>query len=57
MEYNPRGHSESEDSSVDSIFNYISYILKRWWIVVIAAVVCAAIGFAYAKLSYEPKYS
>lgn len=57
MEYNPRGHAETEDTSVDSIFNYVSYVLKRWWIVVIVAVVCAAIGFAYAKLSYVPKYS
>ncbi len=57
MEYNPRGHSDTEENSVDSIFNYASYVLKRWWIVVIVAVVCAAIGFAYAKLSYVPKYS
>ena len=58
MEYNPRGYNaENNESSVDSIFNFINYIVKKWWLVVIVAFVCAIIGFAYAKINYVPKYS
>jgi capsular exopolysaccharide synthesis family protein len=57
MEYNPRGQADNNDSSVDAIFNYVNYVIKKWWIVVICALLCAAIGFSYAYLSYVPKYS
>jgi capsular polysaccharide biosynthesis protein len=35
----------------------LSLLLKRWWLIVIAAVVCAASMFGYTKLFVRPTYS
>lgn len=35
----------------------LSMLLKRWWLIVVAAVVCAAGAFGYTKLFVTPTYS
>ena len=35
----------------------IGNIIEKWWLVLIAAIIGAAVGFCYAQWSYTPQYS
>lgn len=48
-----------EENTLDfsQILFYCKEIVKRWWAVVLAGVLCAAIGFGAATARYVPKYT
>ena len=57
MDYNSVSKTEQEGISIEVLLLYMRKILKKWWIVVLAAVIFAATGFSAAKLTYVPQYS
>lgn len=49
--------TEQESVSFEVLMMYIRKVLKKWWIIALAAILLAAVGFAAAKITYVPKYS
>ena len=57
MEQKTMSKTEQEGISFEVLMIYIRKVLKKWWVIVLSAVVLATIGFAAAKLTYVPQYS
>lgn len=57
MDYNSVSKNEQEGLNIEILLLYIRKILKKWWVILLAAVVLALSGFAAAKLTYVPQYS
>ncbi|MBR5191280.1 MAG: hypothetical protein IKW34_04545, partial [Clostridia bacterium] len=57
MEYNSKMNQVEEGIDFQTITQYAVRIIQKWWVIVIAAVVCAGIGFGVAKLNYVPSYT
>lgn len=50
--------SEEENTlDLSRVLFYCKEIVKRWWAVVLAAVLCAAVGFGIAAARYVPQYT
>ena len=57
MEYNTKMNQVEEGIDLQTITQYAVRIIQKWWVIAIAAVVCAGIGFGVAKLNYVPSYT
>ncbi len=57
MEYNSKMNNVEEGIDLQTITQYAVRVIQKWWIILIAAVVCAGIGFGVAKLNYVPSYT
>ena len=58
MDYNSRNSSNEENGiGLDQIMQYATRIIQKWWLIAISAVLCAAIGFVIAKVTYVPMYT
>lgn len=58
MDYNYKETSNEEKGiTIAQVMQYVTRILQKWWLIAICAVVCAAIGFTFATVTYEPHYS
>lgn len=57
MDYNSVSKNEQDGINIEILLLYIRKILKKWWVVLLAAIVLATSGFAAAKLTYVPQYS
>ena len=57
MEYNSKNSHVDEGIDFQTITQYAIRIIQKWWIIAIAAVVCASVGFSVAKLTYVPSYT
>ena len=49
--------TEQEGISFEVLMIYIRKVLKKWWVVVLSAVLLAVAGFTIAKLTYTPQYT
>ena len=47
----------TEGISAETVMVYTRKLLKRWWVILLSAVVLAAVGFTIAQLTYVPTYS
>lgn len=57
MDQNTVSKAEQDGITFEELMVYARKILKRWWIVVLAAVLLSVAGFVVAKLTYVPQYS
>ena len=57
MEQKTMSKTEQEGISFEVLMIYIRKVLKKWWVIVLSAVILATVGFAAAKLTYVPQYS
>lgn len=58
MDYNYKDQvNEEKGVTLAQVMQYVTRVLQKWWLIAICAVVCAAVGFAVAKVTYEPSYS
>lgn len=58
MDYNYRDSSNDGGGlTFEQSMQYVTRILQKWWMVAICAIVCAAVGFIVAAVTYEPSYS
>lgn len=39
-----------------NVFKVINVMLKKWWIIILSALVCAVIAFSYSYFAIEPLY-
>ena len=57
MEYNSKNTHVEESLDFENILQYAIRVLQKWWAVVLAAVICAGVGFGVAKATYTPTYT
>lgn len=56
-EYASGQKNEKEAINAETVLVYARKLLKRWWVILLSAVVLAAVGFTIAQLTYIPYYS
>lgn len=57
MEYNEGNIPAEEGLDVQALMHYLKKIVQKWWVILICAVLCAAVGLAAAKITYVPMYT
>lgn len=58
MDYHYKETSNEESGfNFAKVMQYVTRVLQKWWLIAVCAVVCAAIGFTFATVTYEPTYS
>ncbi len=57
MEYNSKNNPVEEGIDFQTIIQYAVRVLQKWWIIALAAIICAGAGFGVAKATYTPKYT
>ena len=49
--------NEDEGINVELLLIYVRKVLKKWWVILVVALVLAAVGFSVARITYVPYYS
>ena len=57
MEYNSKMNNVEEGIDLQTITQYAVRVMQKWWAILLAAVICASVGFGVAKLNYVPSYT
>ena len=57
MEYTSKTPQEEEGLKLETLLIYTKKILKKWWVILLSAVLVAAVGLSIAIVNDEPKYS
>ena len=57
MEYNTNNSQMEKGIDIATIMQYAIRVLQKWWAILLAAVICASVGFVVATVNYVPKYT
>lgn len=57
MEYNVNNSSVDSGIDMQTVMQYITRIVKKWWVILLSALIFAGLGFGIAKLNYQAMYS
>lgn len=57
MDYNVNNAVVDDGIDMQTVMQYVVRVAKKWWAILLSALIFAGVGFAIAKVNYVPMYS